>query len=147
MGSDRIWVHRASPGRCFYPRSRTGSDGHPPAIFQHLIGFYPRSRTGSDLTGLSSMVVSRVSIHAPARGATNFTARKSGHLLVSIHAPARGATPSAALCTARVGGFYPRSRTGSDRQAAINAAVSAGFLSTLPHGERQLSLPLNAHRH
>ena len=34
-----------------------------------------------------------VSIHAPARGATNALGTLSGWLDVSIHAPARGATP------------------------------------------------------
>ena len=57
-----------------------------------------------------------VSIHAPARGATDQTLDKQVRGLVSIHAPARGATPSCAC-----GPFF------NHRQ----------FQSTLPRGERQ----------
>ncbi len=107
----------------FNPRSREGSDNHAANVsqfIQNLPCFNPRSREGSDgKSGKADaeMPCPRVSIHAPARGATvrrkvTFNApvrlfqstlprgerrircrpsRSGGHV-VSIHAPARGAT-------------------------------------------------------
>ena len=57
--------------------------------------FNPRSREGSDCAALVARLAARISIHAPAKGAT----RKGGTGLfvssVSIHAPAKGATTAA----------------------------------------------------
>ena len=55
----------------------------------------PRARTGRDVgdtAGTSPFIV--VSIHAPARGATNGVSVARVNVTVSIHAPARGATCS-----------------------------------------------------
>ena len=56
----------------------------------------------------------RVSIHAPARGATLGIASCCDAFHVSIHAPARGATCNVLLPTYRTKCFNPRSRAGSD---------------------------------
>ena len=79
------------------------------------IDFNPRSREGSDINntnqeldpkGFQSTLPrgerlkqdilyewhSRISIHAPARGATLTSVQKDNLVLISIHAPARGAT-------------------------------------------------------
>ena len=77
----------------FNPRARTGRDITNWSSFNGIPSFNSRARTGrdnyiADRIGLSN----EVSIHAPARGATQ------GHMdnlkvdQVSIHAPARGAT-------------------------------------------------------
>ena len=42
------------------------------------------------LTALVAML--KISIHAPAKGATEATCETEGKLLISIHAPAKGAT-------------------------------------------------------
>ena len=55
-------------------------------------GFNPRARAGRDGNRLLYFSWFRVSIHAPARGATIISRRRHIHFLVSIHAPARGAT-------------------------------------------------------
>ena len=55
-----------------------------------------------------------VSIHAPARGATYPYGKHCLDLIVSIHAPARGATSASNWSWFALGGFNPRSRTGSD---------------------------------
>ena len=55
-----------------------------------------------------------VSIHAPARGATNVTAREVAAKEVSIHAPARGATTYHRDVFGTICCFNPRSREGSD---------------------------------
>ena len=56
------------------------------------LGFNSRSREGSDRPRLQHSDANRVSIHAPARGATHLELFLGGAWEVSIHAPARGAT-------------------------------------------------------
>ena len=123
----------------FNPRSREGSDGivslyfliYNP-IFQSTL---PR---GERLEHPSNVDVSkRISIHAPARGATGdlqlqindidisihapargATTTPSGYagvkIDISIHAPARGATVFPAGKDRQRNNFNPRSREGSD---------------------------------
>jgi len=56
--------------------------------------FNPRAREGRDRVSGSAVSLPNVSIHAPARGATNSTVYLNRFRGVSIHAPARGATTS-----------------------------------------------------
>ena len=101
--------------------------------------FDPRSRAGSDLAKMSGNLVERrvsirapargatrcchmcgdehrqVSIRAPARGATFGTAGRTEAGKVSIRAPARGATRARRYLRLHGPGFDPRSRAGSDR--------------------------------
>ena len=56
----------------FNPRSREGSDltcNGQILCSQH---FNPRSREGSDQKGLTMVRITKISIHAPAKGATRF---------------------------------------------------------------------------
>ena len=126
--------------------------------------FNPRSRAGSDAALNATDNTIKVSIHAPARGATVSLFRMdkcSGN--VSIHAPARGATIRD-ICRRRCGtfSFNPRSRAGSDilvkhrlvtvPRVSIHAPARGAtrrtrtlcadprFQSTLPRGERLLSV-------
>ena len=148
---------------CFDPRSRTGSDGMCPQASASVASFDPRSRTGSDEAGTVWSGPVRVSIHAPARGATRRPRREPPWLFVSIHAPARGATlprvgtVSAPTCfdpRSRTGSdfgmprgpplrcrFDPRSRTGSDATSRSRSRIASEFRSTLPHGERPSTWP------
>ena len=113
-GSDEI----STPSflRCldFNPRSREGSDFHVGIwciISKH---FNPRSREGSDARWNYSVRCKGISIHAPARGATQFSHLFCRALQISIHAPARGAT------------------IGKDQNLSEKK-----FQSTLPRGERR----------
>ena len=56
--------------------------------------FNPRTREGCDLDAKTSTVSgSKISIHAPVKGATRMTATHRGYLgAISIHAPVKGAT-------------------------------------------------------
>ena len=105
---------------------------------RHLQGFNSRSREGSDCyTSNDNGGEGGVSIHAPARGATQrfnpfnllayqfqFTLPRGerpkysiliSHLgIVSIHAPARGATLAFQRAKVATTGFNSRSREGSD---------------------------------
>ena len=58
--------------------------------------------------------VSRISIHAPAKGATNKITGSTHVWMISIHAPAKGATVSSRPGKEGVQYFNPRSREGSD---------------------------------
>ena len=81
-------------------------------------------------------IVQRVSIHAPARGATSATRASYSSLSVSIHAPARGATQRHIYSRHLRGGFNSRSREGSDEAISDQSSQEAKFQFTLPRGER-----------
>ena len=98
----------------FNPRSREGSDNinAPGKIIRTY--FNPRSREGSDFANIIFYNIRKISIHAPAKGATlssrvlykvpefqSTLPRRErpckcfkyiGYTLISIHAPAKGAT-------------------------------------------------------
>ena len=57
-----------------------------------MINFNPRSREGSDNIVVKIDEIQKISIHAPARGATKYSYAKTVAQAISIHAPARGAT-------------------------------------------------------
>ena len=104
-----------------------------------------------------------ISIHAPARGATEYSFKSAICSQISIHAPARGATffqrsnfrnmrnfnprsreGSDALYVESSNSanyFNPRSREGSDRSSQPIAVVYFPFQSTLPRGERPMYPP------
>ena len=100
----------------------------------------------------------RVSIRAPARGATSASCRYRCRYVVSIRAPARGATLGVARRSAQRQCFNPRSRAGGDigggdvrdpedvsirapargATAVIASSKAPGaFQSALPRGERR----------
>ena len=99
----------------FNPRSRKGSDPTPKPIVLPVRYFNPRSRKGSDALTFSAWntiiafqstlpqgerlarkaakeAAAKISIHAPARGATQQYGIFLSEAPISIHAPARGAT-------------------------------------------------------
>ena len=55
-----------------------------------------------------------ISIHAPAKGATEREDPGDSQTLISIHAPVKGATCSAVCWLMPLTYFNPRSREGSD---------------------------------
>ena len=76
----------------FNPRSREGSDFLQCANCLCNVDFNPRSREGSDLYGQGKTMALTISIHAPAKGATEKYGLKAMQGMISIHAPAKGAT-------------------------------------------------------
>ncbi len=99
----------------FNPRSRVGSDVQSGKGDPETIRFNPRSRVGSDRPFLGVSPADRVSIHAPAWGATRGL-RLRGRPRFR---------------------FNPRSRVGSDVQVAEGISSFWRFQSTLPRGERR----------
>ena len=114
-GATPIPHHNHKIQEYFNPRSREGSDGSPSNMSPSCLNFNPRSREGSDKTSAADPASTElfqstlprgerrsprsvplpfpaISIHAPARGATNLTAYRAHLGYISIHAPARGAT-------------------------------------------------------
>ena len=69
---------------------------------------------GATGTTVLERIDNNISIHAPARGATTFNKLRSVPLDISIHAPARGATCPMRSPLLSFGHFNPRSRKGSD---------------------------------
>jgi len=59
----------------FNPRARAGRDDILRSLRRRLPGFNPRARAGRDFASRDFKPVIRVSIHAPARGATKKTTR------------------------------------------------------------------------
>ena len=128
------------------------------------IHFNPRSREGSDQGLFLSYKKFRISIHAPARGATGvdwdmiistpyFNPRSregsdgytpGGHVcvVISIHAPARGATVEIKKTfTILVISIHAPAR-GATSIPLIDATVDNAFQSTLPRGERLLNVEI-----
>ena len=77
-------------------------------------GFNPRAREGRDYHVVHDYPGGSVSIHAPARGATQPVRVQAGLEFVSIHAPARGATTGLTMCILWGYRFNPRAREGRD---------------------------------
>ena len=82
-------------------------------------------------------VMSKISIHAPARGATKISGLRNLHFRFQSTLP-HGERLFLWYITFPLSNFNPRSRTGSDSVTLISMSFSKGFQSTLPHGERQM---------
>ena len=81
-------------------------------------------------------MLSWVSIHAPAWGATYLGIPTGIPDLVSIHAPAWGATRDIRISRATSDSFNPRTRVGCDALGLAGSAASNAFQSTHPRGVR-----------
>ena len=98
----------------FNPRSREGSDTIAENCWRAWSYFNPRSREGSDPEDQPG----------------------EQHQTISIHAPAKGATDNSVLDGIRLMDFNPRSREGSDVTSLRLLNVEREFQSTLPRRER-----------
>jgi len=64
---------------CFNPRAREGRDASTPAWSERAWSFNPRAREGRDSKSVMSAAREiKVSIHAPAKGATAASSRQRG---------------------------------------------------------------------
>ena len=100
----------------FNPRTRTGCDCQEPCRNRmRCISIHAPARGATDRpipfrSGIG------ISIHAPARGATVFFNCLFLRKKISIHAPARGATLSPSRNSPEYVDFNPRTRTGCDQK-------------------------------
>ena len=99
------------------------------------LDFNPRSREGSDTTTWARVLAYQISIHAPARGATDFVFCLGLCVVISIHAPARGATGAGDIRAPRQYISIHAPARGATRIPAAFTRLR-GFQSTLPRGER-----------
>jgi len=106
-------THRGRPTR-FNPRPRAGGDDADRCRPPRPTGFNPRPRAGGDADGCPPHHGKRVSIHAPARGAT-----------VEPHPELR------------IGRFNPRPRAGGDGALPSPPLLLFQFQSTPPRGGRR----------
>ena len=92
--------------------------------------FNPRSREGSDVLSAPPGSDSGISIHAPAKGATQIADALKAVCAISIHAPAKGATRTAqgagkgaeiSIHAPAKGATRIRQRTGRIRAISIHA--------------------------
>ena len=84
-----------------------------------------------------------VSIHAPARGATEAERSLEPSFWVSIHAPARGATRPWPSRGRRSVSFNPRPRAGGDLVIGDKEIPAPPFQSTPPRGGRPRAIFVN----
>ena len=91
-GRDAFDLPPARSRRSFNPRAREGRDRTVRAHPRGQCAFNPRAREGRDVVVDVLRRQVGLSIHAPARGATEQVLRIYFKLDLSIHAPARGAT-------------------------------------------------------
>ena len=102
-------------GKCFNPRARTGRDVHGIHDLAVGPGFNPRARTGRDSRSQWPPISPwAVSIHAPARGATQDRSGRRYHPGRFQSTRPHGARRSQPIQGRRSDGFNPRARTGRD---------------------------------
>ena len=99
----------------FNPRSREGGDD---VTLEHYykadsISIHAPARGATDRLNTMAKELF-ISIHAPARGATESDIDFDLYFNISIHAPARGATSDNSINNLKTIYFNPRSREGSD---------------------------------
>ena len=97
--------------------------------------FNPRSRVGSDALTEQSASHTKISIRAPAWGATGSERKRLRCRTISIRAPAWGATIFPSFFSSIVG-FQSALPRGERRVAGMDAAMDRLFQSALPRGER-----------
>ena len=114
-GATRSLFRIAKAGSYFNPRSREGSDVNPLPRRGASIRFQSTLPRGERQESTGRFPAPEfISIHAPARGATQCDAIYVLLNYISIHAPARGATIDKEGSMYVDRNFNPRSREGSD---------------------------------
>ena len=105
-------------------------------ILYIALNFNPRSREGSDCSIIYIDVIDFISIHAPAKGATEKINISADTDTISIHAPAKGAT-----CTFPIPHIPLKFQSTLPRRERLRRSVCDdlwhGFQSTLPRRERR----------
>ena len=139
---------------CFNPRTRVGCDGirivmtNTGGMFQST---HPRGVRRNN--GVQHRPVHRVSIHAPAWGATSLRGEGVDMEFVSIHAPAWGATPHNTSSLLIFWSFNPRTRVGCDApdplpvcdgQAGFNPRTRVGCDENPCAGSRAQKVSIHA---
>ena len=104
--------------------------------------FNPRSREGSDNAAMSGIQVMLFQSTLPRRERLDLWTCRIVIYKISIHAPAKGATPCLLPKPPCWNYFNPRSREGSDSRRSAGWPLHLQFQSTLPRRERRCSVAL-----
>ena len=99
-------------------------------------GFNPRAHAGRDTVGITRRQCSKVSIHAPTRGATCGRARSTANDPAFQSTRPRGARRALTLSFARPTSFNPRAHAGRDASKCVVTGPPPVFQSTRPRGAR-----------
>ena len=145
-GARQVWLARSGSSRAsFNPRARGGRDDQVPAVCWTAACFNPRARGGRDIPAVPRPRAARVSIHAPAGGATPADCCPAPRILC-FNPRARGGRDTDWLpwLTARAG-FNPRARGGRDVSSHVSANETLTFQSTRPRGARPPIVPRILH--
>ncbi len=102
------------------------------------MSFNPRARVGRDAEGHRTAGDGRVSIHAPAWGATTEAVQKGAEYIVSIHAPAWGATQVGSVTDRTVCLFQSTRPRGARPSISLDEVFFVAFQSTRPRGARRM---------
>ena len=113
MGGDQIWWLLPDIALCFNPRPRMGGDKFSVRGSADFRCFNPRPRMGGDISRVEDELMSFVSIHAPAWGATYV------HVVFCVHDVFQSTPPHGGRL------YFP---------TKINS--NTVFQSTPPHGGR-----------
>ena len=136
MGSDTSVSFLSVDRDLFQSTLPHGERQAPLAVTAPTVPFQSTLPHGERLAlDLISLLLSRISIHAPAWGATSANSHRGTTHSISIHAPAWGATTFGASS----GGSYEFQSTLPHGERQTNSCAlckEAAFQSTLPHGER-----------
>ncbi len=124
-GGDPMPSIRGDLSASFDPRPRTGGDpaARTGPAFQQ--SFDPRPRTGGDAAPLNTLWLLRVSIHAPARGATH-GAYASSDILMFRSTPPHGGRPPIAIVLFGRGKGRPKCEVWID-VVSLSSAVRTPF--------------------
>ena len=126
---------RFSLDSSFNPRARAGRDSILTTRSCSHSSFNPRARAGRDPKAVRIALTSKVSIHAPARGATQVHGQ--GMLAQEFQSTRpRGARRLSSLPLQRRRSFNPRARAGRDFPFVLRVMCWYRFQSTRPRGAR-----------
>ena len=121
--------------RCFNSRAREGRDtGHAQESPRCQVSIHAPARGATDLCACGG-ICQAVSIHAPARGATAAARYCRPSRTVSIHAPARGATRKRGLRVQEAAFQFTRPR-GARPGPGEQGKAPSRFQFTRPRGAR-----------
>ena len=112
-----------------------------PLIYDNMISIHAPAR-GATEKMVMRFILSKISIHAPARGATGLDSLNLKGPYISIHAPARGATVQFVIQYPDVMISIHAPARGATCFLAI-VDVTSLFQSTLPRGERRSRVTLD----
>ena len=111
----------------FNPRSHEGSDGRNVLLPPAILYFNPRSHEGSDTDRNCKSIITKISIHAPTKGATCDSSSSSSVTTDFNPRSHEGSDHSERQTRQELKNFNPRSYEGSDCKDGSSVLICAYF--------------------